>query len=151
MKKIEIFDCGNSEKKIGLYVNDERMDFADDVYAALVNHYGLSACQIKKLESFVGSCAGPIVVPGLYWDENGEEQIGCKEFQWVSVYAYESEGIVYVEISPRISGERKTVYKIDAEKFAGIEDALEKINIMENNGESRSKFASRVFLGPRIY
>lgn len=151
MTRIEIIDCENANHKIAMMINDDRMDFADDVYLAISKHDGLSSRQIKKLESFRESCNGPIMVRGYYFGDNGSNYIASREFDWIRYDVYETDSNVFIEYSTRIHGDRPCVYNMSKDNYKDIDAALNEIHRLESFGETSNKIMSRIWVGRCVY
>ena len=148
MKKIDIIDCLNSEHKITMMINEDNIDFVDDVYLSIEKHVSLSGKQLKKLQDFRESCPGPIMVKGYYFSPNNSDYIGGREFNWTSYDVYESNGFVFVHYITRIQGDRDFVVKISKDDYKGLNAIINDIHTWGAIGQSSFNI---IWRGHKIY
>ena len=146
MRKIDIIDCENFEHKISLRINEDCIDFVDDVYHALSGKT-LSKGQAKKLHDFRESCNGPIMVPHYQYDYNSTDIIAEKGL----IYAYKTEKYIHLEWQTNIQGHRPDAYRIAVNDYKGLEDLLEKIHMMCFYGDDKLGSLERIWTGRKVY
>lgn len=148
MRKIEIIDCCNTMHKIAMMISDDRMDFADDVYFALVKNDGLSSKQIKKLEDFRKSCTGPIMVNRYYFGDNNADHIRGCYFNWCSYDVYSAQSFIFVRYITCIEGDRDFVVRVAKDEYKGLDAIIDDIHTWRAIG---SKSFDVVWMGNKIY
>ena len=148
MKKIDIIDCLNSEHKITMMINEDHIDFVDDVYSSIEKHVGLSGKQLKKLQDFRESCPGPIMVKYYYFSPNNSDYLGGRDFDWTSYDFYEAEGFVFAHYKTRVQGDRDFVVKLAKDKYKGMKATREDIHIWQAIGQGSFEV---VWRGHKIY
>lgn len=148
MTKIDIIDCCNQEHTISLVINDNRMDFVDDVYFAIEKYEGLSPRQVKKLEDFRLSCNGPIMVKNYFFNSNNAEYICSKSSNWVSIDLYEADGFVFAHYLTSVQGDRDFVMRLSKDEYKGLQDIIDNIHWWRVTGDCPYKV---IWIGHKIY
>lgn len=147
MKKIDIIDCCNLEHKISLLINDDRMDFVDDVYFAIESEEGLSLSQVQKLEDFRLSCNGPIMVKDYFFNYNNARYMCDKSSNWVSINLYEADGFVFAHYRTTVQGDRDFVMRLSKDEYKGLDDVVDFIHWWKATGDCPYKV---IWIGHKI-
>ena len=149
--KITLVDCENFDNKITLFINNEYMTMADDIFTAIEHHKGMSKSQVAKINKFADSCPGPYMVNGHYYNDNYCKEIYYKHSTFGRTLVYRGGKYMHIFDVTYVQGHRDMAYRIPVEEYKGIENIKDLIERMNFNGEDKAGSLERIYHGEKVW